>query len=130
MKINRRSFSEGRKRPFCPPVSARGKPVRHIWWRKCGQQRAAVSSPSAMTGRRGDKTHGGTETRDASHMDAAYVILLLTVQFLSVAGHSLCSERSLDQPCKPYADLTRHQQPERASRLVLGISQPNTKTRQ
>ena len=44
-------------------------------------------------------------------------------------GHLLCSEGSLDQPCKPYADLTQHQQPERASRLVLGISQPNT-TRQ
>jgi hypothetical protein len=34
VKISRGSFSEGRKRPFCPPVRARGKPVRHIWWRR------------------------------------------------------------------------------------------------
>ena len=71
-------------------------------------------------------------TRRETHLTwvTAGVILLLTVQVLSVSTLIYRAVGGAGEILYPGATPTRHQQPDRASRLILGLQQPSTIVKQ
>lgn len=130
MKINRRSFSEEESDRSARLSVLEGNLSTISGGGDVGNSRQPYPVPPQRLVEEAIK-HREAPKRDTHH---TWMQLVLSScwrsNFWAWHVHLLCSERSLDQPCKPYADLIQHQQPERASWLILGISQPNTTTRQ